>query len=71
MKIGDSIFPIFTNLTAALGKEIGAFGERNWVATVGWDTRSKKDINLVKTVRRWYRVMVTGLEKILTLQSSR
>jgi hypothetical protein len=66
--IGDSISPIITNLTVALGKEIGAFGERNWVAAVGWDTRYKKDINWVKTVRRWYRVMVTALEKILTLQ---
>jgi len=70
-EIGDSISPIFTNLTVALGKEIGAFGERNWVATVGLETRSKKDINWVKTVRRWYRVMVTALQKILTLQSSR
>jgi hypothetical protein len=68
VKIGDSISPIFTNLTAALGKEIGAFGERNWVATVGWDTRAKKHINWVKTVRRWYRVMVTAFEKFLTLQ---
>jgi hypothetical protein len=68
VKIGDSISPIFTNLTAALGKEIGAFGERNWVATVGWNTRSKKHINSVKTVRPWYRVMVTAFEKILTLQ---
>ena len=71
MKIGDSISPNFTNLTVALGKEIGAFGERNCVATVGLETRYKKDITWVETVRPWYRVMVTALEKILTLQSSR
>jgi hypothetical protein len=43
-------------------------GESNWVAAVGLDTLSKKDINWVKTVRRWSPVMVTAFEKILTLQ---
>jgi|GEM_PF-2914110 hypothetical protein len=43
-------------------------GESNLVAAVGLETRSKKDINSVKTVSPWYRVMLTALEKILTLQ---
>jgi len=69
VKIGDSISPIFTNLTVALWEQ-GNRGEAesNWVAAVGLDTLSKKDINWVKNVRRWSPVMVTAFEKILTLQ---
>jgi len=69
VKIGNSISPIFTNLTVALWEQGNrGGGESNWVAAVGLDTLSKKDINWVKTVRRWSPVMVTAFEKILTLQ---
>jgi hypothetical protein len=41
--------------------------ESNWAAVVGLDRRYK-DLDWVKTVRRWPPVMVAALEKFLKLQ---
>ncbi len=55
-------------LTAVLWKQ-GKVGEAesNWVAAVGLDSRYK-DVNWVKSIRRWPPVMVDALQKFLKLQ---
>jgi tetratricopeptide (TPR) repeat protein len=65
-------YPQFPDVRAALTAvlwEQGKLGEAesNWVATVGLDRRYK-DLDWVKTVRRWPPVMVAALEKFLKLQ---
>lgn len=55
-------------ITAVLWKQ-GKVGEAesNWVAAVGLDSRYK-DIDWVKSIRRWPPVMVDALQKFLKLQ---
>jgi tetratricopeptide (TPR) repeat protein len=65
-------YPQFPDMRAALTAALWEQGkqgeaESHWVATVGLDRRYK-DLNWVKTVRRWPPVMVAALEKFLTLQ---
>jgi predicted Zn-dependent protease len=66
-------YPQFPDVRAALTAALWAEGklgeaESNWAAVVGLDRRYK-DINWVKSVRRWPPVMVGALEKFLTLKS--
>ena len=65
-------YPQFPDVRAALTAALWAEGklgeaESNWAAVVGLDRRYK-DINWVKSVRRWPPVMVGALEKFLTLK---
>jgi tetratricopeptide (TPR) repeat protein len=65
-------YPQFPDMRAALTAALWQQGkqgeaESNWVATVGLDGRYR-DLNWVKTVRRWPPMMVDALEKFLKLQ---
>ena len=65
-------YPQFPDVRAALTAALWEQGkqgeaESNWVATVGLDSRYK-NLDWVKTVRRWPPVMVAALEKFLKLQ---
>ncbi|CAD5961980.1 tetratricopeptide repeat protein [Planktothrix agardhii 1806] len=65
-------YPNFADMRAALTAclwDIGKLGEAesNWVAVVGLDARYK-NINWVKTVRRWPPKVVTALNNFLTLK---
>jgi hypothetical protein len=64
-------YPTFADMRAALTAALWAQGkqeeaESNWVSVVELDRRYK-DINWVKTVRRWTPEMVAALEKFLKL----
>lgn len=65
-------YPQFPDVRAALTAVLWEQGqqgeaESNWVAVVGLDSRYK-DLEWVKTVRRWPPVMVAALEKFLNLR---
>lgn len=65
-------YPQFPDMRAALTAALWQQGkqgeaESNWVATVGLDGRYR-DLNWVKTIRRWPPMMVDALEKFLKLQ---
>lgn len=64
-------YPNFPDARAALTAALWEQGQRgeaesNWVAVMGLDGRYK-DLNWVKTVRRWPPAMVVALEKFLNL----
>ncbi|MGB3291745.1 MAG: tetratricopeptide repeat protein [Phormidesmis sp.] len=64
-------YPNFADMRAALTAALwvqgkGGEAESNWVAVVGLDSRYK-DINWVKSIRRWPPKMVSALEQFLTL----
>ncbi len=64
-------YPSFADMRAALTAVLWESGRRgeaesNWVAVVGLDTRYK-DLNWVRSVRRWPPKMVTALDHFLTL----
>ena len=65
-------YPQFPDVRAALTAALWEEGKRgeaesNWAAVVGLDTRYK-DLDWLKNIRRWPPVMVTALEKFLTLK---
>ena len=65
-------YPKFADMRAALTAVLWEQGkqgeaESNWVSAVGLDSRYK-DIDWVKTVRRWPPVVVAALDKFLHLQ---
>jgi tetratricopeptide (TPR) repeat protein len=64
-------YPNFADARAALTAALWGQGQRgeaesNWVAVVGLDGRYK-DLDWVRTVRRWPPAMVAALEKFLNL----
>lgn len=66
-------YPKFADMRAALTAVLWVQGkqgeaESQWVSAVGLDKRYK-DINWVKTVRRWPPSMSSALEKFLSLKS--
>ncbi|HEY9833478.1 MAG TPA: tetratricopeptide repeat protein, partial [Stenomitos sp.] len=66
-------YPQFPDVRAALTAALWVDGkqgeaESNWAAVVGLDNRYK-DLEWVKSIRRWPPVMVAALEKFLTLSS--
>ena len=66
-------YPMFPDMRAALTAILWAEGkqgeaESNWVATIGMDNRYK-DLEWVKTVRRWPPKMIVALENFLQLES--
>ncbi len=65
-------YPQFPDVRAALTAALWIDGKRgeaesNWAAVVGLDGRYR-NLEWVKTVRRWPPVMVAALEKFLTLK---
>ncbi len=67
-------YPKFADMRAALTAALWVQGkqgeaESQWVSVVGLDARYK-DLNWLKSVRRWPPQMVTAMEKFLTLRSS-
>ncbi|MBF2029058.1 MAG: tetratricopeptide repeat protein [Oscillatoriales cyanobacterium C42_A2020_001] len=66
-------YPKFADMRAALTAALWTKGDRGeaeseWVAAVGLDSRYK-DVEWLKTIRRWPPSMVTAMEKFLTLKS--
>jgi tetratricopeptide (TPR) repeat protein len=66
-------YPLFPDMRAALTAVLWAEGkqgeaESNWVATIGMDSRYR-DLDWVKTVRRWPPSMIIALDNFLTLES--
>ncbi|MGI0479191.1 tetratricopeptide repeat protein [Geminocystis sp. CENA526] len=67
-------YPMFADMRAALTAVLWEKGkqgeaESNWVAAIGIDTRYK-DLDWLKTVRRWPPNMVVALDKFLNLESN-
>lgn len=65
-------YPQFPDVRAALTAALWAEGqqgeaESNWAAVIGLDRRYK-DLDWVKSIRRWPPLMVAALEKFLTLK---
>lgn len=66
-------YPNYADVRAALTAVLWAEGrqgeaESQWVGAVGLDARYR-DLNWVKTIRRWPPAMVAALEKFLSLKS--
>lgn len=67
-------YPMFADMRAGLTAVLWENGkqgeaESNWVATIGIDSRYK-DLEWLKTVRRWPPNMIVALENFLTLENN-
>ncbi len=67
-------YPKFADMRAALTAALWVNGrqgeaESEWVAAVGLDSRYR-NVDWLRTIRRWPPALVTAMEKFLTLKSS-